>query len=165
MKNTYIVIIGLMVLVLSACKTDPPEFGTPFSKIEGIADDWELIEFKQVDLLTKNDDNTVDLTDIFVGATPATLSFTTDFNYTGNANTSKVYFPTAGTWAFDNDDYPSKVFVTSGGTTYTLDLLAPVRERVDPYLHIRYVKPFANCPAPEAEAAGAVAYDYKFARR
>jgi hypothetical protein len=165
MKNIHFLLLGFILLAAFGCKTDPPELGEPFSKIEGIADDWELIELHQVDLLTKNDDNSIDLSDMFIGGTPAKLSFSTDFSYTGSANSSKMYFPTAGTWAFDNNDYPSQLFITSGGETVTLELLAPVRERVDPYLHVRYVRPFNGCAPPEVSTTGAVAYDYKFERR
>ena len=167
MKRYSILLFALLgfLFILNGCKEDTPEFGTPFSKLEGIADEWELIELKQADLLTKSNSKSIDLTSLYIGNTPATLNFSTDNSFTGDAGSSKLFFPTSGSWSFDDDLYPSKVIITSEGQTYSLNLLAPVRESVDPYLHVQYVRPFDGCAPAEPSTEGAVAYEYKFARK
>ena len=167
MKRFSILIMTLaaVALIANSCKKSSPDFGTPFSKTEGIADDWELVELKQTDLLTKSDDKTVDLTQLFIGGNPAALNFTSDGSFSGEKGSSRLYFPASGSWAFDDDLYPSKLVVTSNGQEYILDLLSPVRENIDPYLHVQYVRPFEDCVPAGAETLGAIAYEYKFARR
>jgi len=167
MKRFSILIMTLsaVVLIANSCKKSSPDFGTPFSKIEGIADNWELVELKQTDLLTKSDDKTVDLTQLFIGSNPASLNFTSSGSFSGEKGSSRLYFPANGDWAFDDDLYPSKIVITSNGQDYTLDLLSPVRENIDPFLHVQYVRPFDQCTPPDATTVGAIAYEYKFARR
>ncbi len=166
MKNIVILILCIMTISIWSCKTDNPDFGEPFSKIEGIADDWELVQLKVTDMVTKNSNNSVDVSAFSIGGTPATLTFSTDFTFTGNAGTSKMYIPINGSWAFDNNDYPTQLILTANATSYTLDLLAPVRERVDQYLHFNFVKPYTlECVPADAETSGNIAYEYKFIRR
>lgn len=171
MKSLYIILVSLVISIafLSCGNESNPEFGTPFSKVEGIADEWELIEMYHsgIDLTTSNNTitNTIQLSNAYLGTVPSTLNFTTEYNYTGSANDSKVLFPIGGTWAFDDEDYPSKLFLTSGGETVELQLLAPVREKVDPYLHFLYIRPFGDCAPNDAVSTGTVGYEYKFARK
>ncbi len=164
MKRYLLFLLGFL-FIINSCKEETPEFGEPFSKPAGIADEWELIELKQADLLTKSNSKLIDLTSLYIGDTPARLSFSTDNSFTGDAGTSKLFFPTSGSWAFDDDLYPSNVIITSEGQTYSLNLLAPVRENVDLYLHVQYVRPFDGCGPAEPSTEGAVAYEYKFARK
>lgn len=171
MKSVYIIILSLIISTafLSCSNNDNPDFGEPFSKVEGISDEWELIEMfhSGIDATSTSNaiSNTIQLPDAYIGDVPATLNFTTGFDYTGTANSSKVLFPTNGTWAFDDNDYPSKLFLTSGGETLELQLLAPVREKVDPYLHFLYIRPFGDCTPSDAVSRGTVGYEYKFARK
>ncbi len=170
MKSIYTIILGLFLTsLILGCKTENPDFGEPFSKVEGIADEWELIEMYHsgIDVLTSNNTitNTIQLPASYIGTVPATLNFTNEFSYTGSSNDSKLLFPTSGTWAFDDNEFPSKLFLTSGGETLELKLLAPVRENVDPYLHFIYVRPFAGCRPSDAVSTGTVGYEYKFARK
>lgn len=169
MKQAYILFFSLIVsATFFGCQTETPELGTPFSKIEGISDEWELIEMYHSGIDIGTNDAltyTVQLPDAYVSDVPATLNFTNNFSFTGTANSSKVFFPTNGTWAFDDNDYPSKLFLTSGGETVELKLLAPVRENVDPYLHFLYIRPFGDCKPDGAVSSGTVGYEYKFARK
>lgn len=169
MKQAYILFFSVIIsATFLGCNTETPELGTPFSSIEGISDEWELVEMYHSGIDITTDDiltNTVRLPATYVGNVPTTLNFTNDFNFTGNANSSKVFFPTSGQWAFDDDDYPSKLFITSGGETIELKLLAPVRENVDQFLHFLYIRPFGDCSPSDAVSTGTVGYEYKFARR
>ena len=169
MKRLHIILVSFAIsTVFFGCKTETPEFGTPFSKIEGISDDWELVEMYHsgIEIATNNSiSNTVQLPASYIGDIPATLNFTKEFTYSGNANSSKMLFPTNGTWAFDDNDYPSKLYLTSGGETIELQLLAPIREVVDNYLHFLYIRPFGDCKPNGAVSTGSVGYEYKFVRK
>jgi len=171
MKSIHIILLGFFViLAFSSCRNEPStDFGEPFSKIEGIADEWELVEMfhSGIDVATSSNviTNTIQLPQSYIGDVPATLNFTTDFTYSGTENGSKILFPTSGSWAFDDNDYPSKVFLTSGGETIELQLLAPVREKVDEFLHFLYIRPFGDCAPADAASRGTVGYEYKFARK
>ncbi len=171
MKRLYILFIVFgFALAFSACESELDGDlgpGDPFSKLEGISDDWRLIQMGHADIedASGNVGESITLPDVFIGGTPATLNFTKEGTFSGSAGSSKILFPISGTWAFDDDDYPAKVFLTSGGETVQLDLLAPIRERVDNFLHFMYVRPYGDCSPNGAGARGTVGYEYKFERQ
>lgn len=169
MKNYQILIISILSLsvLFLGCKTDTPEIGEPFSKIKGLSDDWELIQLKHTDVLSKSDENFVDLSAKFIGNTPMRMSFSNDFTFSITPGTSFNKFPMAnGTWAFDDNDFPTKVMLSGDGETVELQLLEPVRERVDLFFHFEWLRKYqTDCVPLEPDTEGQLSYTYKFERR
>ena len=166
MKNrNYIVLICCLLLGLYACEDskDNKEIGAPLSQLEGINDNWQLESIKQIDELAG--DNEIDVTDILLGTTPAVITFnSTDFTFSTDKGTSKIYFPESGNWTFDNNEFPTQILVPVGGENLILDMITPVRPEVDRILEFKYVRPFGDCQSFEGER-GAVAYQYRFVRQ
>lgn len=163
----YIILLFTISVVVYSCKTDTPEIGEPFSKIEGLSDDWELIQLKHTDILSKVDENFVDLSASFIGVTPMRMSFKNDFTFSIAPGSSFNKFPmTNGTWAFDDNDFPTQVRLTGNGETIELQLLEPVREKVDPFFHFEWLRKYQeDCKPLEADTEGQLSYTYKFERR
>ena len=163
----YVIILLTVSLLISSCKTSTPEIGEPFSKIEGLSDDWELIQLKHTDKLSKADENFVDLSAAFIGATPMQMSFSNDFTFSVSSGSSFNKFPmTSGTWAFDDNDFPTKVLISGNGETVELQLLEPVREKVDLFFHFEWLRKYQEgCEPLEADTEGQLSYTYKFERR
>lgn len=167
MKNKILKIVLFLPLCLFfACEQmNEPELGVPFSKVEGINDQWILESIVQVDLLTSASQNSVDVTRIMLGDDPAEIEFSSaDFTFDLDAKSSKIFLPESGSWSFDNNDFPSLINMESQGQSTSLSLLAPVRAEVDEYLYFQYTRPIGDCAVLE-EGEGAVAYKYRFKRK
>jgi len=166
MKNIFskivLLIISVIVVVFSCADDDIPPIGTAFSQVSGIQDDWTLVAVKQVDELTGSEDNTIDVSSVIIGNTPATITFNAT-EYNSNTGSSKILFPSSGRWSFDNNEFPSQINVESGGNQISLIMQAPVRENVDEKLSFKFVRPFGTCAGVE-DKVGAVGYIYEFQR-
>jgi hypothetical protein len=142
-----------LALVVAGCKPESPVLDPAPSKLEGINDTFTLVEVMQVDYngigLTE-----LDVSGIFIGSTPATIAFNSgDKTFTYNTGTSLDFLGSGGSWAFDNDDYPTKLMMTSGADQYDLVLVRTIRPQ-EQFLEVELTRP----------CGGATGYRYKFAR-
>ncbi len=154
--NLKIIVLALFVIGFSSCDEDEiPPIGEPSSKVLGIQDEWTLTKVVQVDLLTPFNENSMDVSGVFIGNAPAAMSFDAD-NYTINYGSSpEGLLGTGGTWAFDDNDYPTNITLTSNGETYVVDLNRTVRE-TDLTLEFELKK--------VCEGVESIAYQYVFTR-
>lgn len=154
-----------LLALLPACQKDNiPPLGTPYSQVEGINDDWKLVGILQVDELTGGTLRQLDVSSLLLGGNPATATFSSgDRTFSATPNDSRIYLPSSGTWAFDDDTYPTKLILTDGnGNVSELPLQRPARERVDQNLVVKFTRPIGDCA--DIEKPGAVSYIYTFTR-
>ncbi len=163
--NQLNILLALVVvlLALSSCKEDIKPIGDPLSQVNGIADTWKLYHVNQVDELNDKSDNFIDVSTIIMGATPAEITFNPDKTFTLNPGTMRNFLPVDGSWAFDDEDYPSQIILTDSNGETVLDMLSPVREKVDNRLEVKYIRPINGCADLEGKR-GAVSYEYYFER-
>jgi hypothetical protein len=126
-------------LHLTGCKPETQgEIGEPFDKVEGISATWELRAFQQQDLNSPVKE-VRDLSEFYIdGVTqPLRLTFHPDRTYEVEISMGKNFFGNGGTWAFDDDTYPSDLFLYTGEDTLVYDLGAMTRT-FDQTLGIEY---------------------------
>lgn len=119
MKNIFIKgCILLAVLILAGCgKDEPIPIGEPSSKLEGINDEFVLDRVMFIDNLTPFDDNTLDVSETFIGDEPLTISFNAnELTYSVVPGTSLNFFGETGNWNFDNNDFPSYIHFEQGNS-------------------------------------------------
>ena len=136
MKNSKLFsICFLSLLLVGACTvSEPPEIGEPSDKLEGISDEFELTKVIFFDQLTPFDDNSLDVSETFIGDDPMSIRFESEnLSYTVDPGSSLNFFGTEGSWSFDNNDFPTYLnFVPSdeNETTQT-SLLRTIRPQDD----------------------------------
>ncbi|MDP1725209.1 MAG: DUF5004 domain-containing protein [Bacteroidota bacterium] len=144
MKNTYKLIMLLLFFttIFSNCKKELKEIGAVQSKIEGIKGKWELTRIIMVDTLATVPEP-IEITDYFQSF--AKMPGIT-FDIGNNTYTSDVtgiaydFFGSAGTWAFDDPQYPKTLTLTaSGKAPVVFGLLASIRP-IDANLKIQKYK-------------------------
>ena len=142
MKIQYQIFTALLILVLALTSCEPLEYGElgePFSKIGGIAGTWKVIEVIQVDetalaqggLYTEQD-----LTGLF-NFSDYTITFNVDAGSQPSSfdvvtGGSPSFIDTSGTWTFDNNDFPTEVWLKHPDSTkYSsmMRLIAPPRDQ------------------------------------
>lgn len=139
-----ITIIIAIFISFIACKKELKELGPPSSKIDGIKATWELKSCSMIDELSLVKEATP-MGDFFTN-NPINRKPNIKFEvisgvktYTVDTTNLMVNFfesPT-GTWAFDNDEYPTEVqFIPTGGTLFSLPLGASIRT-VDTFLKLK----------------------------
>lgn len=159
--------VALLVVGASACQNnDLPPLGEPFSQVEGINGNWELVSVMQLDEINGDADEPFDVSNLMIGNQAATLTFrSSERSFSAQTGDSRLFIPETGSWAFDDDKYPTKVMLDGGGSSqFELALQAPVREQVDEFLIYKYIRPLGDCVA-DIEQAGAISYIYKFQRK
>ncbi len=131
MKNHIYSILAITV-ALSSCKPElEGELGDPSDKVAGLNGNWEVSSFEQQDPNNPIREER-DLTEFYVvpGETPTRLNFNRDDKtYTVQAGPGKNYFGTGGTWAFDNDKFPTYLFLYNSTDTIETLLGSVVTER------------------------------------
>lgn len=130
MKNkSAILALFLALLVgLTGCKPEEYVLEDAPSKLDGINDTFVLTRVLQVDQQTLNLENTRDISNFFIGETPARITFDSNTGtFTIDPGTTIDFLGTAGTWAFDDDEFPSMITMNNGTETYTLELLQTIR--------------------------------------
>lgn len=160
--NILLVLLALLFLI-SSCKEDSKPIGDPLSQINGIVDTWRLNNVNQVDELNDKSNNFIDVSTIMMGSDAAEITFNADKSFTLNPGTIRNFFPIDGSWAFDDDDYPSQIILTDTNGETILDMLSPVRENVDNRLEVKYIRPINDCADLEGKR-GAISYEYYFER-
>lgn len=136
MKYSFILLIVLAISLLGCEKEPEVPFGEPSSKLEGINADWMLVAAQIIDENTINRDS-ISLTDYYLSGEAPLISFDSKtLEYTVNAQGKKNFFGTGGTWAFDDDEYPTKIILTDAelGTVEVM-LTSTIRE-VDTRLRV-----------------------------
>ncbi|MEM0998116.1 MAG: hypothetical protein AAGN35_13595 [Bacteroidota bacterium] len=139
-------------LVLVGCEPDPVTLDPAPSKLDGINDTFSLVEVKQVDNngigLTE-----LDVSGLFIGTTPAVIAFNSaNGTWSYNTGSSLDFLGGSGSWAFDNDEYPTKIAMNNGTDNYDLTLVRTIRP-AEQFLEVELTRP-----------CGATGYRYKFAR-
>jgi hypothetical protein len=129
MKRIYHLILFALVIAGTACeKTDVPPLGEPLSKVEGLSGSWTLetvqrFDQSEVDLSKAS----FDISDVFI-RDDFRIVFKTDGTYTVETGNTPNYFGTSGTWAFDDNEFPTMVMLVNGnGEDLTLRLNGPTR--------------------------------------
>lgn len=125
----YLGIAILGAITLSACNEEKPVLDAPYSKVSGMHGTWVIGGVVQVDEQTVLKDE-VDLTNYFVtGSDLLAINFdSTDFTYVVQEGAGNNPFGLSGTWAFDDENYPSEVYLVNTGDTIRMALGAPIRE-------------------------------------
>lgn len=150
-------------LSLWACKPDTKgELGEESNKIEGITGTWEIVSFKQQDPNNPIREER-DLSEFYVvpGETPYRLTFDkATMTYEVAAGPGKNYFGTGGKWAFDNDAYPTYLYLYT--PTDTLEtLLGSVVRPSDSQLNIQLEN---YCEASDGSRTTTAIYTFTFNR-
>lgn len=119
-----------LVLLVLGCKPERATLGPPSSKLEGINDSFVLEKVIQVDMADALAPE-LDITDAYLGANPMVITFnSTDFTWNITENDSPNFMGASGSWAFDDNEYPTLINLTDGssGITQVLPLDATIRE-------------------------------------
>ena len=127
MKNTIkLPALGLLALLAFAgCKKETKEIGDPSSKLQGINDVWVLEKVEQTD--PGDAEFVIDVTTAFTeGGAPEMTINSADFTYSFNV-TDPIFIGTSGSWAFDDNTFPTRIDATYNGNTAPLKLLRTVR--------------------------------------
>lgn len=163
MKTTYktLVFAMLLGLTLGACKKELKEIGAVASKLEGIQASWELSKSVQVDevSLVKESAN---ITSFFTsGAKRPNITFTATTYSVDTVGLNFNFFgSTSGTWAFDNNEFPSIIkFTPNDGAPFDLKLNGPIR----PQDNLKFTKPvFTSCKGASTHI---MSYNLEFVRK
>ena len=146
----------LLVFLVSACKPEELILEPAPSKLEGINGTFSLAEVIQIDPLILGDGNSLDVTRIFMTGTTPSITFNSDaFTFTFVPGDGPDYLGAGGTWAFDNNDYPTQINMDNGQGPYVLKLRHTIRPQ-DLYLEVDYERSCGGNPT--------VIYQFKFAR-
>lgn len=136
-------LFALGVFTLNSCKKERLELEPPSSKLEGINATWKLIEVIQVDEADALFPE-MEVSEAFIGEDGLEITFNSnDFSYSVRAGESPNYFGTSGTWAFDDNEFPTLISISHDGKTENLNLLRTVRT-VDKTLEFRYYRQCAD---------------------
>lgn len=113
MKKIFILAAGI-AFTLWACKPElKGELGEPANKLDGMAGTWEIVSFKQQDPNNPIREER-DLSEFYIqeGETPYRLTFNKDsMTYSVAEGPGKNYFGTGGTWNFDDNEFPTYLFL------------------------------------------------------
>jgi len=155
MKNKLMYTLALAILVIGfqGCKPEPKVLGSKASQIDGIAGNWVLSKVDQIDVNVQlafvESDTLLDVSDVVLDASigaPMEINFDkgkSTFSVTSGTGSDMISF-SAGTWNFDNNDYPSYVvFDKSLSTEKSFKLIHPVRPQ-DQYLILNVNKICGN---------------------
>jgi Domain of unknown function (DUF5004) len=152
----YLLAMTALAMMLSACKPEKLVLDPAPSKLEGINGTFTLVQVVQVDEnAAPGTTDELNVSTAFIGTDAPSITFNSSAKtFTYNTGTSPDYLGASGTWAFDDDDYPSKV-VMNNGTQYDLNLLHTIRPQ-DEFLEVELTR---SCGG-----AATLRYQYKFQR-
>lgn len=153
----------LLIFALHGCKERiNGELGEPFDKVAGMAGTWELVSFIQKDLNNPIKEER-DLSQFYIvdGITPMRLSFTaSDKSFEVAITEGRNFFGDNGTWYFDNDEYPTQVFLAGESDTSAFELGSVVRT-FDQTLELELPR---GCDLGTADESRTVVYRFTFNR-
>jgi len=142
---------------MTGCKPEPEgELGESFDKVKGLTGTWQLTSFTQQDLNSPVKE-VRDLSSFYIdgNVTPLQLTFNEDRSYSIALERGRNYFGEGGTWAFDDEAFPSYIHLFSGEDTLVYDLGAMVRE-FDQDMSIEYRR--------DCNGTATVIYTFSFTR-
>lgn len=157
MKKIFILSFALS-LSMMACKDKEQILEEPGSKLEGIHATWEMVEVVQVDEVSISKDE-LDVSDAFIAGTPMQITMDSEnFTYSVTNTAGPNFFGDSGSWEFDDNEFPTKITITSN-TSDVIELpLESTTRPQDAYFHFKH---FRKCGG-SAEAY--IAYKFKFIR-
>jgi Domain of unknown function (DUF5004) len=136
MNNLFLKGIFLLSIltIFNACKPEPvyvlDPLGDPLAGINGKWQFTKVIQYDELRLQKALPISPIDVTTYFTStATPTSITFkSSDKTYTVAANNSLNYLGTAGTFTFNDPNYPTKLtLTTSAGKVLDLDLSHAIR--------------------------------------
>jgi hypothetical protein len=156
-----LIVIAWVGSSLIACKKELKDIGTPGSKVEGIQASWVLKKCVHVDeqSLTKEAAN---ITRYFSNGPKLPHITFNDTLYTVDTVGLGINFfnSTSGSWRFDNDNFPSKIFFTPiDAAPFEFKLNGPIR----PQDNLKFTKQVSNsCKGAETLI---MSYNLEFLRK
>ena len=128
MKNIYVILF--ISLLLFSCQQDEiPAIGEKTDYKPMLAGTWDLVKFEQIDAEAESKNfpafaTRMDLTSVFEGHpyTDFSITFNADGTFTTSKGTSYVQMPDHGTWALNDEDYPSEIVLTNTSETQSIAL-------------------------------------------
>jgi hypothetical protein len=152
----YWMLLLLLTATVAGCKPEEIVLDPPPSKLDGINGTFTLAEVVQIDPFVIGGGNSLDVTSVYTsGAAPSITFVASDHTFTFDPGDGPDYLGSAGTWAFDNDDYPTLISMDNGTATYDLPLLHTIRPQ-DEFLQFEFAR---SCGGTVT-----VKYQFKFAR-
>ncbi len=152
-------ILAFLGLAVWACRPEPyKEIGDPYSVISGIDGSWSL-DRVEVEDRSFPQWETREFTDFFVD-NPVELDFNSSdnsYSITASSLDGLPFTSTNGTYAFDDPEYPSNLYLISTGGDTTMVELGNMVRSVDPLLLFQAMK--SKCDAVYAR------YVYTFNRK
>lgn len=163
MKKIFIITAALFTAIAwQGCQEDDLEIGDPASSIEGLTKSpWRLTDAYLVDEGSPSRDEKSVAQFFTATQNRLQLFFNDDGTFNVLPGEGLNPFPLAGTWAFDLNEAPSKILLTSDGVTTEAPLGAPVRP-VDRELQINFIKRYCTVDGEEKPALG---YRFVFERQ
>jgi hypothetical protein len=116
MKYTLLIALAVIMTISGCKKKIEGELGTPYSKVAGMNGAWEIISFSQIDLNNPIQEER-DLSKFYVQADeePFTITFnSSERSYSVDYAIGKNFFGDEGTWSFDDDEFPSFLYMDDG---------------------------------------------------
>lgn len=128
------------------CRPEKRTLGPKPSQTEGISNTgWILSRVDEIDVNVQlafvESDTLLNVTETFIDGKPMEFDFSKEGTYTITSGSgSQLFNVNAGTWKFDNADYPSKIIFNEGtAAANTLKMMRPVRPQ-DINLVLKYNK-------------------------
>ena len=135
MKRSFYILSAILFLLmasLSQCKKKTYTLDPPSSKVEGLNGDWELYSVIQVDEKSLSKDER-DLSEFYIGDGSAELM---NVSFSSSNKTFEIvlgeigrnFLPSSGTWSFDDDNFPSYIYLEAdNGEVTSLKLQSTTR--------------------------------------
>lgn len=156
-KTAFILVLSLCVGFVG-CKEDRPVLDPAGSKIEGINANWEMVGATVIDIASIQQ-KSLDVSSAFIGSKAMRIDFdSTDFSYTVDKGFAPNYFGTSGTWAFDNNETPTSITLTTSDNREILLTLSRTIRPVDANLVFKMNRYIDGKEDPY------IAYEFTFAR-
>lgn len=111
-----------MAFGVISCIEEFGDTGEPMDRHAQVVGTWKVNSMIQTDLLTDNPDNAVvDITDVYAFE-EYTLTLNEDGSFTtSNTGNAPEFVIQNGSWAFNDEEFPSSLILTSGSNTSVLD--------------------------------------------
>lgn len=151
-----LVIISMSLIVLSSCKDDDDvPIGEPFSKTEGLtATGWIIDEVYLVDEGTPNKSE-FNISDFYTSSdNKLEIKFDADGSFTVSPGDGLNFFPSQGTWSFDDPVAPRRIVLVDENGLETIAPLGGPTRISDAQLKINFAKRFCLDEGEEKPSLG-----------
>jgi hypothetical protein len=169
MNRKYKILITFAILSLSGCIEEFGGTGEPFNRHDQVTGSWTVTRVVQRDLLTENPlYQTVEITDLF-DFDQYNLTLNADGSFAVfNTGDAPGFIITGGTWAFDSEEFPAAIILTSQNASSVLDFGSLNSLTESRQLNVKYVQ---SVIIPKEDAGGnadkeeaSVAYEYTLSK-